>query len=304
MGRLATLTAARPRSVGVLPPPVLLLGSIASVQFGAGVAVRLFDRIGPGGAVLMRLGLSAVLAFAIARPRLRGRSRRDLGVAALFGLILGGMNWSFYEALQRLPLGVAVTIEFLGPLALAIAGSRRLLDGLWVLLAAGGVAMLALPGDTDGITTAGIVLALVAAVGWASYILVSKQIGQVFGAFDGLAISLAVATLVVLPIGLHDGGRALLQPGVLMAGLVVALLSSLIPYSLEILALRSLSAATFGLLMSVEPAFGALAGALVLGQRLTLLTTGAIALVVVASVGTTITAHRRARPIAAATAVP
>lgn len=274
------------------PPQVLLLGSIASVQFGSAFANTLFDRAGPAGVVLLRLALSAALLLGVTRPRLRGRTRDDLRAAILFGLVLGGMNWSFYEALDRLPLGVAVTIEFTGPLAVAVIGSRRLLDLVWVLLAGGGVALLALRGDTSGVRASGVLLALVAATCWAFYILLSKRVGSTFAALDGLAIALGVGTLLVLPAGLLQGRSALLDPAVLAGGLAVALLSSLIPYSLEIVALRRLSAAAFGLLMSLEPAFAALAGVLVLGQPLSGVLALAIVMVVAASVGTTVTSPR------------
>ncbi|MCW2645088.1 MAG: protein of unknown function transrane [Pseudonocardiales bacterium] len=271
------------------PPQLLLLGSIASVQFGSAFADKLFAQAGPGGVVLLRLALSGAMLLAISRPRLRGRSRADLRAAIAFGLVLGGMNWSFYEALDRLPLGVAVTIEFLGPLTVAVAGSRRLLDAVWVVLAAGGVGLLALRGDNHDIDPVGIALALLAGACWAGYILLSKRVGASFAALDGLAIALAVGTLLVLPVGIAQGGTALLHPGVLAGGLAVALLSSLIPYSLEIVALRRLKASTFGLLMSLEPAFAALAGVIVLSQHLTGILLIALVMVVTASVGTTVT---------------
>ncbi|MDT4957583.1 MAG: inner rane transporter RhtA [Pseudonocardiales bacterium] len=271
------------------PPQLLLLGSIASVQFGSAFADKLFAQAGPGGLVLLRLALSGAMLLAISRPRLRGRTRADLRAAIAFGLVLGGMNWSFYEALDRLPLGVAVTIEFLGPLTVAVAGSRRLLDAVWVVLAAGGVGLLALRGDNHDIDPVGIALALLAGACWAGYILLSKRVGASFAALDGLAIALAVGTLLVLPVGIAQGGTALLHPGVLAGGLAVALLSSLIPYSLEIVALRRLKASTFGLLMSLEPAFAALAGVIVLSQHLTGILLIALVMVVTASVGTTVT---------------
>ncbi|MDT4977154.1 MAG: inner rane transporter RhtA [Pseudonocardiales bacterium] len=271
------------------PPQLLLLGSIASVQFGSAFADKLFAQAGPGGVVLLRLALSGAMLLAISRPRLRGRTRADLRAAIAFGLVLGGMNWSFYEALDRLPLGVAVTIEFLGPLTVAVAGSRRLLDAVWVVLAAGGVGLLALRGDNHDIDPVGIALALLAGACWAGYILLSKRVGASFAALDGLAIALAVGTLLVLPVGIAQGGTALLHPGVLAGGLAVALLSSLIPYSLEIVALRRLKASTFGLLMSLEPAFAALAGVIVLSQHLTGILLIALVMVVTASVGTTVT---------------
>ena len=269
---------------------MLLLGSIASVQFGSAFAAKLFHQAGPGGVVFLRLALSAIALIAVTRPSLRGRSPADLRAAVAFGLILGGMNWSFYEALSRLPLGPAVTIEFVGPLAVAIAGSRRALDVLWVALAGGGVALLALRGSHDGITALGVGLALVAATCWACYILLSKRVGARFAALDGLAIALGVGTFLVLPTGIVEGGSALGRPSVLAGGLAVALLSSLIPYSLEIIALRRITAAMFGILMSLEPAFAALAGVLVLGQHLTAVLAVAIVMVVIASVGTTLAA--------------
>ncbi|MGI8761290.1 MAG: EamA family transporter [Jatrophihabitantaceae bacterium] len=271
-----------------VPPQLLLLGSIASVQFGSAFADTLFAQAGPGGVVLMRLALAAIVLLAFSRPSLRGHRRADLAAAVAFGLVLAGMNWSFYESLNRMPLGVAVTIEFLGPLAVAVAGSRRLLDGAWVLLAGGGVALLALRGSTHGVSTPGIVLALVAAICWAAYILLSKRVGASFAALDGLALALGIGAVAVVPAGVIEGGTALLRPGVLAGGLGVALLSSLIPYSLEIVALRRLSASTFGLLMSLEPAVAALAGVLVLSQAPSGVLLVALAMVVTASVGTTL----------------
>jgi inner membrane transporter RhtA len=277
-------------------PELLVLGGIGSVQFGAAFANELFDDAGPGGVVFLRLMLSAVILLAVARPSLRGRSRADLTAVVLFGLVLGGMNWTFYEALDRLPLGAAVTIEFVGPLAVAVAGSRRLLDGLWVLLAGTGVALLALRGDNHGIHPAGVFLALGAAAGWACYILLSQRVGRAFAQLDGLALALGVGALFVLPVGLIQGGDALLQPHVFGGGLAVALLSSLVPYSLELMALRRLTAYRFGLLMSLQPAVAALAGVVVLGQSLTAVLAVALALVVAASIGNTLTARRLPAP--------
>ncbi|HJQ42041.1 MAG TPA: EamA family transporter [Jatrophihabitantaceae bacterium] len=273
-----------------VPPQMLLLGSIASVQFGSAFAAKLFDEAGPGGVVFLRIALSAVILLAVTRPALRGRTPADLRAAVAFGLVLGAMNWSFYEALDRLPLGPAVTIEFVGPLAVAIAGSRRALDLVWVVLAGGGVALLAFRGDSKDITTAGVLLALVAATCWAAYILLSKRVGASFAALDGLAIALGVSTLLVLPAGVVQGGSALTHWHVLGGGFAVAMLSSLIPYSLEIVALRRLSAAAFGILMSLEPAFATFAGVLVLSQHLNAVLAVAIVMVIVASVGTTVTA--------------
>lgn len=270
------------------PPELLVLGGIASVQFGSAFADKLFAQAGPGGVVLLRLALSAAILLAAARPSLRGHSRPDLGAVVAFGLVLAGMNWSFYEALDRLPLGVAVTIEFTGPLAVAVAGSRRLLDAVWVLLAGGGVVLLALRGSHHGVHALGVGLALVAAACWAAYILLSKRVGAAFAQLDGLALALAVGTLAIIPAGVVEGGTAVLRPSVAAGGLGVALLSSLIPYSLEIVALRSLASFRFGLLMCLEPAAAALAGVLILGQPLTGVLAIALLMVIAASVGATL----------------
>lgn len=276
------------------PPQVLLLGSIASVQFGAAFANKLFSQAGPGGVVFLRLALSAIMLVAAVRPSLRNRTRADLGAALLYGLILGTMNWSFYESLARLPIGVAVTIEFVGPLGVAIAGSRRMLDVLWIVLAGGGVVLLALRGDKHDISALGVLFALIAGACWAGYILVSKRVGATFAQLDGLAIALCIGALVTLPAGIVQGGSALGRPAVLGGGVAVALLSSIIPYSLELVALRRLSAPAFGLLMSLEPAVAALAGVLVLAQTLHPVTLAAIVMVVIASVGTTLAARSSA----------
>jgi len=279
----------------VLPPQLLVLGGAASVQFGSAFANQLFDRAGPGGVVFLRLAFGAVVMLGLIRPRLAGRTVADWQAACLFGAILAGMNWSFYEALNRLPLGPAVTIEFLGPLTVAIVGSRKLLDLVWVALAGAGVAMLALGRsghDRKAISATGLVFVLCAGALWALYILLSKRVGTRFEGLDGLAIALAIGSVLVIPAGMVQGGSALLEPVVLGRGLLVALLSSVVPYSLELIALRRLTAATFGLLMSLEPAVAALAGVIVLGQGLSLMTTIAIGLVVIASAGTSLEGTR------------
>lgn len=281
-----------------VPPQVLLLGSISSVQFGAAFANKLFARAGPAGVVLLRLLLAAVVLTVVVRPSLRNRTRGDLLAVLTYGLILGTMNWTFYESLARLPIGVAVTIEFVGPLGVAIAGSRKPLDALWVVLAGGGVVLLAFRGDKHDISTLGVLFALIAGGCWAGYILVSQRVGKTFAQLDGLAIALCIGSIVVVPAGIVQGGSALLRPSVLAGGLAVAMLSSIIPYSLELIALRRLSTATFGLLMSLEPAVAALAGVLVLGQTLHPVTLAAIAMVVVASAGTTWAARTGRRPAA------
>jgi inner membrane transporter RhtA len=268
---------------------VLLLAAIFSVQFGSAFADRTFPQVGPGGVAFLRVLFTAIVLTAVARPSLRGRSRREVVTVCAYGLLVAGMNWSFYEALHHLPLGVAVTIEFTGPLTVAVAGSRRALDALWVLLAAGGVVLLATRGSHAGVHLTGVLLALIPAACWGCYILLAKQVGKSFGALEALSIGMLVGSLLVLPAGIVEGGTALLRPSVLGACLGVAMLSSLVPYTLELIALRRMSTAVFGLLMSLEPAVAALAGVILLGQRLTLVLAAALLLVVSASVGSSVT---------------
>lgn len=278
-----------------LPAPVLVLGAVASVQCGAAVATRLFPQAGPGGTVLLRLVVSALLLSAVTRPSVRGHTSADIRLAVVFGVALAGMNVSFYEALSRIPLGVAVTIEFIGPLAVAVIGSRRLIDLLWVLLAAAGVVLLTSGGGAlDGL---GLLLAFVAGMLWASYILLAQRVGSVFPGASGLAIALAVGAVCLAPFGIWSGGSALVDPSVFGRGCAVALLSSAIPYSLEIAALRRLRASVFGVLMSLEPAFAALSGLLFLSQHLRAREWVALVCVMAASVGATRGARRDELPV-------
>lgn len=281
-------------SLDAAPAPALVLTAIASVQMGSAVAARLFDRAGPSGVVWLRLAFGAVIMLALSRPRLRGRSGRSLGVAVMFGVSLAAMNWSFYEALSRMPLGPAVTVEFIGPLTVAVAGSRRALDAVWVLLAAAGVVLLT-SGGVSGVTgssVAGILLAALAGAFWGCYILLSQRVGRHFPGVTGLSLALAVGAVLMVPAGLIGAGGRMLSGTVVLGGLSVALLSSVVPYSLELTALRSLPSAVFGVLMSLEPAMAALAGVLVLHQHLLPREYGAIACVVLASAGATLTARR------------
>jgi inner membrane transporter RhtA len=277
------------------PSPALVVGAIASVQFGSAVAATLFARIGPGGAVLLRLLFGAVIVLALWRPRIRGRSRRELALAAAFGLVLAGMNLSFYHAVRRIPLGVAVTLEFVGPLAVAVGGSRRWIDVLWVGLAVGGILALA-HGQAHGLDGLGAALALVAGCLWGAYILLNARVGRAFAGGSGLALALCVGLVAMLPVGIAEGGGHLLQARSLELGAVVGVLSSAIPYSFEIEALRRIAPSVFGVLMSLEPAMAAAAGLVVLGQGLSARQGLGIALVVCASVGASRTA--REAPVA------
>jgi inner membrane transporter RhtA len=259
----------------------LVVAAVTSLQFGAGFAVTLFDEVGPAGAAFLRLVIAAVVLVAIWRPRPHGQ----LGLAAAFGVTVGLMNLCIYEAMDRIPLGIAVTIEFWGPLAVAVFGSRRPLDLLWVALAAAGIVLLADPGGS--LDTAGVAFAFAAGGLWVGYILLSVRVGAVYPGGTGLALAMVFGALVVLPFG---AGPDLLSLEMLAAGVVVALASTVIPYSFELEALRRIPARVFGVLMSLEPAVAALAGLVVLGQALAVDEWAAIALVVVASAGATSTA--------------
>jgi inner membrane transporter RhtA len=269
----------------------LVLVGIASVQLGAAVAKDLFGTISPTAMVWLRLVTSALVLAAIARPALRGRSRQDWLVVVGFGVSLGVMNWAIYQSFARIPLGLAVTIEFIGPLSLAVLGSRRARDLLWVALAALGVALLG--AEPEDLTLAGAGFALLAGAAWAAYILLSSSTGRRWPGLDGLAVASVLATLLLTPAALVVGGDSLLDPTVLMLGALVGLLSSVIPYSCELVALRTIRPAVFGILMSVEPAAAALAAIVVLQELLSPLQWLAIACVVAASVGATRTGSAR-----------
>lgn len=268
----------------MFPAPLLVFIGVLSVQFGGALAATLVPVIGPGGAVFLRLVFAAIILVLIARPPLRGHSARDWLTVIAFGLALGSMNWAFYGSLAHLPIGVAVTVEFCGPLLLAAALSRRARDFVAVLAASSGVVLTsnALVVPIGDLSWVGLALAALAGAFWAAYIVLSARTGAIFTGLDGLAIALVVATLLVAPAGLTASGLWSLEH--LGKGVGLALLSSLVPYSLELLALRRLSARVFGVLLSTEPAVAALAGLIVLGQQLSLLQISGLFLVVTASV--------------------
>ncbi len=263
----------------------LVLIGIGSVQLGAAVAKGLFDELSPTALVWLRLATSAVVLLAVARPRLAGRDRVDWAVVVAFGLALGTMNWAIYQSFARIPLGIAVTIEFIGPLTVALLGSRRPRDLLWVALAGAGVVLLGL--EPAEVTAAGVGFALVAAAAWAAYILLSARTGGRWPGVDGLALASLLAALGLAPAAVRSAGADLLDARVLALGALVGVLSSVIPYSCELVALRRLRPATFGILMSLEPAAAALAALVVLGELLAPLQVLAVACVVGASVGAT-----------------
>ncbi|MGH3241814.1 MAG: EamA family transporter [Spirillospora sp.] len=280
----------RTLSLGSVPPPALILLGIISLQVGAGMAKHLFDRLPPSAVVTIRLIAAAIVLGIVTRKALRtvlrDHSRSSLAIAAGFGLALALMNYSIYQSFARIPLGVAVTIEFLGPLAVSIVASRRPRDVLWVLLAGAGVVMLARGGTAD-LDPVGIAFALVAGACWAGYIVLTATVGQRFPGSTGLALASIVGSIAILPLGVASAGSALLDPLLLLIGLGVGLLSSVIPYSLELEALRRMPARVFGILMSLEPAVAALVGMTLLGEILTGRQWAAICCVIIACAGAT-----------------
>ena len=271
----------------------LALTSVASVQFGAALAAELFPRVGPVGTVSLRLIGAAIVLVAFARPWRRTWSRAELGTSVLFGGVFTVMNVSLYLAIDRLPLATVITIEFLGPLTVSIVTAGTWRTRVWALPAAAGVALLG--GSLSAHDLAGIGFALIAACCWAGYILLSGRLGRSGTGLAGLSLASVFGAIVMLPIGAATAGTALLSPGIAALGLAVGVVSSAIPYSLDLLALRRLPTAVFGVLTSLNPAMAALAGFVVLGEGLPPRRLAGVALVVVASIGITLAANLRRR---------
>lgn len=272
---------------GALGPVGLVLAGGISVQFGGALAVSLMPRAGALGVVALRLAVAALVLLVVCRPRLRGHSRSDWGTVVVFGITMAAMNGLFYQSVARIPLGLAVTLEVLGPLALSVLASRRAVNLVWAGLALCGVFLLGGGGgggfgDLDPV---GVAFALSAGAMWAMYIVFSARTGRRFPQADGLALAMAVAAVLFLPLGVIESGTRLLDPTTVALGAAVAVLSSVLPYTLELLALRRLPASTFAVLMSLEPAIAATAGFLILNQTLSMTESLAIALVIGASMG-------------------
>ncbi|MBD0337314.1 MAG: EamA family transporter [Cyanobacteria bacterium Co-bin13] len=260
------------------------MASIASTQLGAAIAKGLFAVVSPMGMVSLRVGFAALVLLLLWRPRWRGHAAPDYWLLLVFGLSLAAMNAMFYAAIARIPTGVAVALEFSGPLAVALIHSRQRLDMVWVGFAAAGIALLA-PVEGSALDPVGVLLALLAGVGWGAYILFSAKVGRVFQGGDGLALAMGVGAVVLLPLGAAADGLTLLQPRLLLLGFAVSMLSSALPYSLELSALRRMSLNFFGVLLSLEPAIASLISLMVLGEMLTVRMTLAILLVTVAAFG-------------------
>lgn len=272
----------------------LVLGSITSVQVGAAIAKHLFGLASPTGIVWLRLVSAAVLLLLWSRPRLRGRSRTDWLLAGAYAVALAGMNWSIYQAFSRIPVGLAVTLEFLGPLTVALVTSRGVREIVWALLAAVGVALLGLSPTT--LSWAGIGFALLAGAGWASYIVISPRLGRRWDGISGIAVAHVGGAAVFAVPAILLNGSALASGTVIGLGLLVGLLSSVIPYSLELTALRTLPTRVFSILMSLEPAAAAAAAFLILHEGLTPVDLAAMACVVAASIGITRSARSAPTP--------
>ncbi len=273
---------------------MLVLSAIGSVQVGAAIARSIFDELGAAGVTLLRIGLAALALLVIVRPDVRSWRPPAWRAAVALGVTMAGMNLLFYQAIATVPLGVAVTVEFLGPLLLSLALTRRLLDLAWALLAAAGVALLGLD-STAGVPLAGLALAFAAGLWWAAYIVASANLGQAVAGVDGLAVALGVAALIALPFGARGAAEVVHRPGLLVPAAAVALLSSVIPYAFELAALRRIPTRVFGVLMSLGPATAALAGLVVLGQSLGAREVAALVLVSLASGGITL-ARRATEP--------
>ncbi|MFF4352133.1 DMT family transporter [Streptomyces sp. NPDC001530] len=287
-------TAGGPRRRGALGPVGLVLAGGISVQFGGALAVSLMPRAGALGVVTLRLLVAAIVLLAVCRPKVRGHSRADWGTVVVFGLTMAAMNGLFYQAVARIPLGPAVTLEVLGPLALSVLASRRAVNLIWAGLALGGVFLLG-GGGFSSLDPTGVAFALGAGAMWAAYIIFSARTGRRFPQADGLALAMVVAAVAFLPLGIVESGSKLLVPTTVALGAAVAVLSSVLPYTLELLALRRLPASTFAILMSLEPAVAATAGFLVLNQALSATEALAIALVIAASMGAVRTQVGRGR---------
>jgi len=276
-------------------PILFLFLAMASIHLGAAIAKGLFDQVSPFGMVSLRLGLGALVLLLWVRPRWRHHSWQDYRLLGLLGLSMGVMNAALYHAISYIPIGVAVTLEFIGPLGVALAYSRRGADWAWVAMAAAGVALLA-PIGSAALHPVGVLLALLAGSCWAAYILLSARVGRVFPGSEGVAMAMTAGAIAIVPFGIAIEGTHLLNPYILLMGLLVAILSSALPYSLEMAALRQLPVKVFGVLMSLEPAVASGIGLLILGEQLSLRMVLAIALVSLASVGSTLQS-RASQPV-------
>ncbi|UUC45226.1 EamA family transporter [Flavobacterium cerinum] len=278
------------KKIGISAIPAVLL-SMISIQSGASLAKQLFPVLGISGVATLRIGMSAIVLFGFFRPDFRNLKQKELLLGLGYGACLGAMNLIFYFAIQRIPLGLGVTLEFLGPLVLALMGSRKAIDLIWALLAGLGIFLITPRGDSSA-DMWGIVLAILAGAFWAGYIVIGGKISKVMKSGDAVTLGMLFASLFVIPIGVLSGDLYILNGNLLLLGLAVALLTSAIPFSLDMGALRQLPSKTFSILMSLHPAFAALSGLIFLNEQLNLIQGIAIGCVIAASIGATLTVKK------------
>jgi len=274
-----------------IPPIPAILLAIVSVQCGAAIAKGLFPAIGPAATASLRIGLSALILLIAFRPNVTKLSKKQWKYVVLYGLSLGAMNMVFYLAIARIPIGLGVTLEFIGPLVVAIFGSKKIIDFFWVMLAVAGIALIT-PWTNNGLDPIGILFALMAAACWGAYIVLGGRISKIMDGDQAVSIGMVVATLLIVPFGIANGGLGQLNPHLFALGFALALLSSAIPFTLEMGALKQLPARTFSILMSLEPAVASIAAFFFLQERLSIKECLAVVFVVVASAGSSITARR------------
>ena len=274
-----------------IPPIPAVLFAIISVQSGAAIAKTLFPAIGAAGTASLRIGISAIILLAIYRPNLFKITPNQWKIVISYGLSLGAMNLIFYLAIERIPIGLAVTLEFIGPLLVAVIGSKRLIDYLWVLLATAGIVLIA-PWSNNGIDLLGVLFALLAGAFWAAYIVLGTKVSKIMKGGDAVATGMLFASILIVPFGISENGLNNLTPTFLYLGIALALLSSAIPFTLEMKALGQLPARTFSILMSLEPAAASIFAFIFLQEYLTFNEILAVVFVVIASVGSTITSKR------------
>jgi inner membrane transporter RhtA len=287
-----TVSPAKPARVAGLPI-LLVLGSCSSTQAGAALATHLFPVLGAPGTTLLRLGLAAVAMLAITRPRVRSWQRSQWQAVLLYGVSIAGTNAFFYAALTRLPLGSAVTIQFVGPLSLAAVLSRRVRDLGWVVLAVTGVAILGFAGSGHtaaggSLSLVGVAFALVSAAFWAMYVLTGSRASSAVPGCGGLAVAMTAASVILVPFGLRGAAHITGQPHLMLLAVGMAIMASVVPYSLELAAMRRAPKRVFGILLSLEPAIATTAGWLLLGQRPGPAALAAIIIVIAASTGSTL----------------
>lgn len=281
----ASPVARRGIAIGILPPPVMVLLSILSIQLGAAIAKIMLGTHTASTIVLMRAGFAAMVLWLVAPLRLRQYSKQQWFYAAMLGVVIAALNVAFYQSVSRIPLGITMTIQFLGPLAVAVAASRRMKDIIWPILALGGVLLLAPTGNLRSLSLTGMAFAVAAAILWAGYVILTKKTTAMFSSTTGLTLAMTVGTVAILPFGVLNAGKSLFDFSLLASGLLVSVLSTMIPFSLEFLALKRMSSRTFGILVSLDPSVAALIGLLMLHEHLALRAWAALTLVSVATLG-------------------